>query len=819
MDSEKLEIIAVRKIEEYIGNCPRLELSIQFNDETPIWDEDIIVYSNEKNKSLESFVGRIPVQIKGVTNIKDDVYSIDRNYLKAWATDKGGFFFIVQEDLKTYEPLRVLYALISLNDLDALLRQNSKTVNIQLEELHEDDPVFEEQVVDFARKRNELEISSFDPKDLIPLKEDCEKLRQYININSISPNQREYFSQLLSFIVEENFNLRDFFIQNIQGILEIAQSVKIDDYALLRDISTKFAHFLKVQKRYVLAEKYLKVAKNYAQSLAEKHPEAIIAVNESVENLVKLYEETVVPRPEQKEQPLHLQSCETNPTNYLDLARDYYNLAYRFFIRNRQSDAEKHFINALDLYILLVETGEEEAKKHIKKILDILDKLHEIHKYFRNYIEVERDVCEAKRYLRKSDVLDSGTNQIRQANWLAKSAFLNKTMNRFEDAKREYLKSLRIYDSLRGKNKKNDTIIEKTQIKISLADLYSRTGKHDKARKLLIESIETYDSLIAKNEKIRPYKIKALYEFAKCYTRINEREEAISKYSEAYKLQKELNNQDDFAINQTDTLIALASMCQQGDLKEARKTYKKALDILRRFVKKDPEANIYILMDFLNNSTTIYNSFSSSKDNAKIFLKGIESKYKDLLKMCKEQEKSNQIIYKEVREVLLNCLAHLYDITGDHESAKEEYKELLDLRHEIAKLKPDKDKDVALTLIDLGKLYSIHSSSSSDFYEAVNYYKAVNYYEEALKIFQDLSRDGNNLDNDRATLHNILSNLYYSRNLRSEAESHYKHYLELTLKEQAKNHEFFTEILDNSTLVNTSSHEYLQIISKYEKSK
>ncbi len=814
MDSEKLEIIAVRKIEEYIGNCPRLELSIQFNDETPIWDEDIIVYSNEKNKSLESFVGRISVRIKGVTNTKDDFYSVNRNYLKAWATDKGGFFFIVQVDLKTFEPLRVLYALISLNDVHALLRQNSKNVRIQLKEIPKDSLVFEKEVNDFVIKRNDLEISSFNANSLIPLQKDCEKLRQYIiNINSSSPNQREYFIQLLnktkSFKVDENFNWRDIFIQNIQGILDIALSIKIDDYALLRDISTKFAHFLKVQKRYVLAEKYLKVAKNYAQFLAEKHPKAIIAVNESVENLVKLYEETVAPEPEQKEQPLHLQSCETDPTNYLELAREYYDLAYRFVRKNKQSDAEKHFINALDLFILLSETNEKDAKEHIKKIFDILDKLHEIHKNFRNYTEAVRDVSEAKGYLRKSAVLDSGTNQILQANWLAKSAFLNKTLKRFEDARREYQESLRIYDSLRGRNKKIDTIIEETQIKISLADFYSQMGEYVKARKLFVESIETYNSL--KNKKIIPSKIKAFYEFAKYYARINKRDEAKSKYDEAYKLQRKLNNHQDFAIDQADTLIALASMYQQGDLKKAGKTYGKALGILNRLVNKDPEANIYILMDFLKNSTTIYDNFSNSKDKAEIFLKSVESTYEDLLEICKEHEKSNQIIFKEVREVVLYCLAHLYDITEDHMSAKKEYKDLLDLRHEIAKLRPDKDKDVALTLIDLGKIYSVPSSSSSDFYEAVNY------FEEALIIFQNLSRDDNSLDNDRATLHNLLSNLYFSRNLRSEAETHYKHYLELSPKEQDKNHKFFTEILDNSTLVNTSSYEYPQIISKYDR--
>lgn len=812
MDSEKLEIIAVRKIEEYIGNCPRLELSIQFNDETPIWDEDIIVYNNEKNKSLESFVGRIPVRIKGMTNTKDDFYRIDRNYLKAWATEKGGFFFIVQEDLRTFEPLRVLYALITLNDVYALLRQNSKVLKLQLKEIPADYYVFEEQVVDFARKKNELEISSFDPKDLIPIKKDCEKFHLFIH--SITPNQREYFKQLLdktkSFIIEESFDWHDTFIQNIQGILEIAQSNKIDDYALLRDISTKFAHFLKVLKRYVLAEKYLKVAKNYAQSLAEKHPEAIFAVTESVENLVKLYQETVVLEPEQEVQPLHLQSCETNPTSYLDLARDYYNLAYRFVIKNRQRDAEKNFIKALDLYILLAETNQKEAKRHIEKIFDILDKLHEIHKKHRNYSEAERDVSEAKGFLGKSTVLDSDTDQILQAKWLAKSAFLNKALKRFEDAKREYQKSLRIYDSMRAKDKKIDTIIEKTQIKISLADLYSQMGKCDKAKILFNESIETYNNL--KNKKIIPSKIRAFYEFAKYYARINKKEEAKSKYDEAYKLQQKLNNHDDFAIDQADTLMALAIMYKQGDLEESGKTYGEALGILSRLVKKDPEANIYILMDFLNNSSTIYDSFGTSKEKATFFLKSVESKYEDLLEICAEQENKDQIIFKEVRDIVLYCLAHLYDITGNHMSAKKEYKELLDLRYEIAKLRPDKKKGVALTLIDLGKLYSIPSSSSSDLYEAVDY------YEEALKIFQNLSRDDNSLDNDRASLHNLLSNLYYSRNLRSEAEIHYKHYLELSPKEQDKNHKFFTEILDNSTLVNTLSHEYPLIICKNDKS-
>lgn len=798
--TSKIEKSAARSVEEYIDRCSRLEPFIETNDKTPIWDGDLFIYKNIEH-SVENFVARIPVNIKGTTNTSDDFYRINREYLETFKTMGGGIFFLVQVNLKTFQPLRILYTLISLNDVDVLLKQNTNTIKINLKEVPIYPLDFEKEIIGFADKRNELEISSFDANNLVPLKEDCEKLRQYIH--SINLNQRDYFEKLLdktkSFIVGETFNWCDVFILNIQEIMEIAQSNHIDDFSLLRDISTKFALFLKDQKRYDLAEKYLKVAENYAQTLAEKHPETMGLFTESSKNLVNLYKETIIP--DQIEKPLYLQLCEKDPTSNLEpLAREFFALAYRFEMKNSQRNAEINFINALDLYILLTEFDEKETKRHINKILEILDKLYEIHKNVRNYSAAIRDVSEAMKFIKKNTDSVSESNQILQANWLAKSAFLNKMLKHHEVAKKEYKKSLNIYDSL-GEKKKKKQVIEEAQIKISFADLYSQMGKDDKAQKLFNESIETYNSL--KNNKITPFIIKAFYEFAKYYARINKREEAESKYNEACKLQQELNNPDDFTIDQADTLITLASLYQQEDLNKAGETYRKALDIVCELVEKDPEATIYILRDFLNNSTTIYDSFSTSKEKAVILLDIVESRYRKLIEIYKNIDDDEVEIRKEVFEFLLYSLAHLFDISGDDESAEKEYKELLDLRRERAILIPEKNEDVALTLIDLGKLHSVHS----------RIFEAVNDYEEALKKYQHLSKGNNYFDNNRATLHNLLSNLYYSLNQPLEAENHFNHYRELVKNKQDKSLEIIAEILDNDSLLNISSHEYPQIIN------
>lgn len=70
MNPRNIEISAVNAVEEYIMRSSYMAPHISDTDRTPIWDGSIFLYSRKeedkcKIQSVENFVGRIPVQVKG----------------------------------------------------------------------------------------------------------------------------------------------------------------------------------------------------------------------------------------------------------------------------------------------------------------------------------------------------------------------------------------------------------------------------------------------------------------------------------------------------------------------------------------------------------------------------------------------------------------------------------------------------------------------------------------------------------------------------------------------------------------------------------
>ena len=82
MNTNKIERAAVRVVEEYIDKCPKLEPYITSNDKTPIWDGDIYIFNDEESHIVNEFRNRVPLQIKGTENGKEDSFRMDENTLK-----------------------------------------------------------------------------------------------------------------------------------------------------------------------------------------------------------------------------------------------------------------------------------------------------------------------------------------------------------------------------------------------------------------------------------------------------------------------------------------------------------------------------------------------------------------------------------------------------------------------------------------------------------------------------------------------------------------------------------------------------------------
>ncbi|WP_153464784.1 hypothetical protein [Sediminibacillus terrae] len=98
MNSEKIEKIAVSKIQYEIFQSDFLKDEIPVNDKTPSWDGEIWVYDNQEQKK-EQLTGKVPVQIKGkeVSNFSTVAkYQIEKADLNNYYHDGGILFFLVE---------------------------------------------------------------------------------------------------------------------------------------------------------------------------------------------------------------------------------------------------------------------------------------------------------------------------------------------------------------------------------------------------------------------------------------------------------------------------------------------------------------------------------------------------------------------------------------------------------------------------------------------------------------------------------------------------------------------------------------------------
>ena len=92
-NKEKIGDNAVFSLNIFLNKYPKLKPIIYTNDKTPIWDGEIFIYKSEVH-SVENFYARVPLQVKGTTNAKDDFYKIERKYLEGFKNDRGCIFFL-----------------------------------------------------------------------------------------------------------------------------------------------------------------------------------------------------------------------------------------------------------------------------------------------------------------------------------------------------------------------------------------------------------------------------------------------------------------------------------------------------------------------------------------------------------------------------------------------------------------------------------------------------------------------------------------------------------------------------------------------------
>ena len=266
IDTGRIERAAVHAVSLYIDSCPKLYSTIFTNDLLPIWDGDIYLYRNEHH-AIDNFVARVPVQIKGRTNTKDNFYRIERKYLEGFKNDRGCIFFLVQED-EYYNPSKILYAILSSAELDTLLKKETRTIKIELNEVPANPNDFEKEIFEFARKRNEEKIENPAPKEIQSLVEEFEKVEEHLN-EIEEDSTRNDLDSLLNIIksIEDDGSVtwRDKFIYCSQKALKLVIN-NIKDYDSNK-LQLEIGYYLLNQELYHMVNNIVKSLKSFSERI------------------------------------------------------------------------------------------------------------------------------------------------------------------------------------------------------------------------------------------------------------------------------------------------------------------------------------------------------------------------------------------------------------------------------------------------------------------------------------------------------------------------------------------------------------------------
>ena len=449
MNTGEIGRAAVRAVEGYLDKCSKLEVHIDRNDKTSIWDGDVYIYKNKEHKP-ENFFARIPLVVKGTSDAEDSFYRISREYLEGFKAERGTVFFMVQvNDNNTM----IFYALLSSKDIEILLQQTTSTIRIDLNEVPAIPLKFEQRILDFAVKRNREEVGNTSPKEIQELVKGFEEIRQYLDKieNKEARFELEALFEIIKNIKEnETLGWRDKFYYFSRKAIDLAiNNIKDFDFA---DLQFKLAYYLVEQKQYHLAEDfYLKVLKEYRKRAeANPYPWRKSNVAAALNNLAILHDDLNRKDEAEKEYnealEIRRELAETNRDAYIgDVALTLNNLGSLHDDLNRKDEAEKEYNEALEIRRELAKTNRD---AYIGKVAQTLNNLGLLHKNLSRYSEAEKEYKEALEIRRELAKTNRDAYNGDVASTLENIARLHKDLTRYDEARESAKEALGIYKEL-----------------------------------------------------------------------------------------------------------------------------------------------------------------------------------------------------------------------------------------------------------------------------------------------------------------------------------------------------------------------------------
>ena len=222
IDTGKIERTAGYSLGLFINRCPQIVPYILLNDKTPIWDGELYIYESERSL-VDNYSARVPLQVKGTTNTKDNFYRIERKYLEGYKNDGGCLFFLVQVD-ENYNSSKILYAILSLEDTKTLLLQSTKTIKIDLKVVPEDPKAFQTKLIKFAEKRKSEKNENPAPKEIETIVNHFKELGNYvekIENNEVRLSLKPLITAITTVRDDGTIGWRDEFIYYSQKAIEM----------------------------------------------------------------------------------------------------------------------------------------------------------------------------------------------------------------------------------------------------------------------------------------------------------------------------------------------------------------------------------------------------------------------------------------------------------------------------------------------------------------------------------------------------------------------------------------------------------------------
>ena len=443
----KIEKKAVRAVEDFIDDFPKLESNIQSNDKTPIWDGEITIYNSEEEHAVENFFARVPVQVKGTTNSEKDSYWIERQYIEAYKADRGCVFFLVQEKEISYQPIKILYAMLSMEDIHELLQQQTKSIKIDLQEIPADRSAFEQELINFAKKRKGEKLDNPATKEIASLVEKFKEIEKHLDEVEDKDDRIELKTSIKAITELKNdgtVGWRDDFVHHSRKALDLAiKHIKGYDYL---DLQHNLGLYLHKQKLYHLAEDYYVKSLKECRERAKENPSYNRHVATTLNNLANLHSN--LNRFENAEEEyqealeIYRELAKANPDAFLpDVAMTLNNLAILHWDLNRFEIAEAEFQEALEIRQKLAKANPE---VYLPDVAGTLNNLANLHSDL-NWLDVaEAEYEESLEIYRELAKANPDAFLPYVATTLNNLATLHDDLNRFEIAEAEYQKALEI---------------------------------------------------------------------------------------------------------------------------------------------------------------------------------------------------------------------------------------------------------------------------------------------------------------------------------------------------------------------------------------